>query len=141
MSQRRSNEKSITLAVATLAPILLLATLPTTSIRYTSLDFLLIWSLPGIVSSFVIYLYFNLRKTDIIGLFVIGYMLATTFQFVFDILVNNYSHSNLSLSLLISMAVGAGSGWAGTTLWNLLRRRSASPKKPVRKKRGKSASK
>ena len=133
MSKRRNKEKSISLVVATLAASLLLTTLPDASVDFTSPRFLLLWSLPGLVASFVIYLYFNLRKGDVIGVFVIGYMLATTFQFVFDVIVNNYTHSNLSLSLLIAMAMGAMAGWAGTSLWNLLRRRAAAPKKPVRK--------
>lgn len=133
MSKRRNKEKSIALIVATLASTLLLTTLPDASIYFTSPQFLILWSLPGLTASFVIYLYFNLNKGDVIGIFVIGYMLATTFQFVFDVIVNNYTHSNLSLSLLIAMLVGAVSGWAGTSAWNLLRRRAAAPKKPVRK--------
>ena len=133
MSKRRNKEKSIALIVATLASTLLLTTLPDASIDFTSPRFLILWSLPGLTASFVIYLYFNLNKGDVIGIFVIGYMLATTFQFVFDVIVNNYTHSNLSLSLLIAMLVGAVSGWAGTSAWHLLRRRAAAPKKPVRK--------
>jgi len=75
------------------------------------------WCILGIIGAFATYLYFNLKQKDIVGTFVMGYMLAVTVRFVFDVMVNNTAQSNLSLSLLLAMAVGGFTGWAGSQLW------------------------
>lgn len=86
------------------------------------------WCILGIVGSFGTFLYFNLKQKDIVATFVMGYMLAVTIRFVFDVMVNNTAQSNLSLALLLAMAVGGFNGWAGSQLW-ILMKKGNKPKK------------
>lgn len=69
------------------------------------------------------FLYFSLKMRDIIGTFTLGYMLAVIIRFVADILINNISHSNLTVSLAVSVVAGATAGWLGTMMWTLIRKK------------------
>lgn len=80
------------------------------------------WCILGIIGAFATFLYFNLKQKDIVATFVMGYMLAVTIKFVFDVMANNTAQSNLSLSLLLAMAVGGFTGWAGSQLWIQLKK-------------------
>lgn len=57
---------------------------------------------------------------DVIGTFIVGYMLAVILRFVGDIIINNIAHSNLSMALLLAMGVGAAAGWIGAGSWKLI---------------------
>ena len=63
-----------------------------------------------------------------IGTFVVGYMLAVILRFVADIVVNNISRNNLSITLFFAMVVGALAGWSGSMLWILLRKSNTKKK-------------
>lgn len=119
---KKTNHKFISIVVATVA-----AGIPISSMSARQLDFmdpwfLITWSILGIFGSFVTFLYFNLQKRDIIGTFIIGYMLAVILRFVIDVIVNNIAHSNLSLSLIIAMTVGGFVGWTGSEMWIQLKK-------------------
>lgn len=119
---KKTNHKLISIVVATVA-----AGIPISSMSARQLDFmdpwfLITWSILGIFGSFVTFLYFNLQKRDIIGTFIIGYMLAVILRFVIDVIVNNIAHSNLSLSLIIAMTVGGFVGWTGSEMWIQLKK-------------------
>ena len=94
-----------------------ISTIPASQLDFLDPVFLLTWCFLGIVGAFGTFLYFNLAKRDIIGTFVMGYMLAVILRFVIDVIVNNMSQSNLSISLLLAMAVGGFTGWTGSEIW------------------------
>lgn len=122
MSRNKQNsQKLISLTIATVAAGIPVATLSAAQLNFTSLSFIALWVLPGVIGSFVTYLYFNLKMRDVIGTFTLGYMLAVILRFVADILVNNVAHADLSLSLLIALMCGAFSGWAGSFIWTMMR--------------------
>ena len=98
------------------------STASASELNFTDPLFLLSWCILGTIASFGTFLYFNIKRSDIIGTFIIGYMLAVILRFVIDVIVNSMTHSNLGLSLLLAMAVGAFNGWAGSGLWLLMKR-------------------
>lgn len=122
--ERRNSQKFISLVVATIAAGIPISTASAHQLNFADPLFLGQWILLGVIGSFATFLYFSIKLRDIIGTFTLGYMLAVILRFVSDILINNVTHSNLSISLMISMAVGAFSGWLGSTLWLLMRRKS-----------------
>ena len=123
MSRNKQNsQKLISLTIATVAAGIPVATLSAAQLNFTSLSFIALWILPGVIGSFVTYLYFNLKMRDVIGTFTLGYMLAVILRFVADILINNVAHADLSLALLIALLCGAFSGWFGSAVWVLIRR-------------------
>lgn len=119
---KKKNHKFISIVVATIAAGIPITTVSAHQLDLTDPSFLLIWCIMGVIGSFGTYLYFSLQKSDIIGTFIVGYVLAVILRFVTDIVVNSISHSNLSLSLFIAMGAGAFAGWAGSSLWTLLKK-------------------
>lgn len=119
---KKKNHKFISIVVATIAAGIPIATVPAHQLDLTDPSFLFVWCMMGVVGSFGTYLYFSLQKSDIVGTFVVGYVLAVILRFVMDIVVNSITHSNLSLSLFIAMAAGAFAGWAGSGIWTLLKK-------------------
>lgn len=124
----RNNQKLIALIIATIAAGIPLATSPGAQINFVDTNFLLIWVLPGIFASFATFLYFSLKMRDIIGSFMLGYMLAVIIRFVADILISNVAHGDLSMSLFVALGIGGFSGWTGSAIWVLIRRQGR--KKP-----------
>lgn len=118
----RNNQKLIALIIATVAAGIPLATSPGAQITFTDTNFLLIWVMPGIFGSFVTFLYFSIKMREIIGSFMLGYVLAVIIRFVGDILISNVAHGDLSLSLFVALGVGGFSGWFGSAMWALIRR-------------------
>lgn len=108
--------------IATIAAGIPVSTAPSRQLDFTDPLFLATWILLGVVGSFGTYLYFNLHKRDIIGTFVVGYMVAVILRFVIEVIVINYTHSNLSISLLLAMMVGAFCGWFGSFLWDIMKK-------------------
>lgn len=119
---RKKNRNFISIVIATVAAGIPISTVSPYQLDFTDPLFLLIWTLPGIICSFGTFLYFNMKMQDIIGTFIMGYMLAVILRFVMDILVNNIVHSYFSISLLTAMAAGGLSGWMGAGLWLLIKR-------------------
>lgn len=119
---KSQNHKFISIIVALIAAGIPISTIPSHQLNFTDPLFLLTWCFLGIIGSFGTFLYFNLKKRDIVGTFIMGYMLAVILRFVVDVIVNNIAHSNLSLSLILAMAVGAFSGWAGSEIWIQLKK-------------------
>lgn len=113
--------------VATIAAGIPVSTAQTRQLDFTEPLFLATWILLGVVGSFVTYLYFNLHKRDMIGTFIVGYMLAVILRFVIDVIVNNYTHNNLIVSLLLAMIVGGFTGWCGSTLWDTMKKSRRKP--------------
>ncbi|MFO7846189.1 MAG: hypothetical protein R6V27_06500 [Balneolaceae bacterium] len=119
---KSTNRKLISIVIATIAAGIPVSTAPSRQLDFTDPLFLATWILLGVVGSFGTYLYFNLHKRDIIGTFVVGYMVAVILRFVIEVIVINYTHSNLSISLLLAMMVGAFSGWFGSFLWDIMKK-------------------
>ncbi|WP_340105955.1 hypothetical protein [Rhodohalobacter sp. 8-1] len=114
---KSKNHKFISIIVAMVAAGIPISTIPAHQLNFLDPVFLITWCFLGIVGAFGTFLYFNLKKRDIIGTFIMGYMLAVILRFVIDVIVNNIAHSNLSLSLLLAMAVGGVTGWVGSEIW------------------------
>jgi len=119
---RSNNHTFISIMVALIAGGIPISTVSANQLDFFDPIFLLTWCILGIVGSFGTFLYFNLKQKDIVATFVMGYMLAVTIRFVFDVMVNNTAQSNLSLALLLAMAVGGFTGWSGSQLWILLKK-------------------
>ncbi len=119
---RSNNHSFISILVAVISAGIPISTVPAHQLNVFDPVFLLTWCSLGIVGAFSTFLYFNLKQKDIIATFVMGYMLAVTIRFVFDVMVNNTAQSNLSLSLLLAMAVGGFTGWCGSQLWIQLKK-------------------
>ncbi len=118
----KKNHKLISIIVATIAAGIPISTVSAHQLNFTDPVFLITWCLLGILGAFGTFLYFNLQMRDVIGTFIVGYMLAVILRFVADIIINNIAHSNLSISLLLAMGVGAASGWIGAGSWRLIRK-------------------
>lgn len=125
---RSNNHTFISIVVAVIAGGIPISTTPAHQLDFFDPIFLATWCILGIVGAFGTFLYFNLKQKDIVSTFVMGYMLAVTIRFVFDVMVNNTVQSNLSLALLLAMAVGGFTGWTGSQLWVLMKK-SNRPKK------------
>jgi len=120
---RKHSQKLISIIVATIAAGIPISTSSAHQLNFLDPSFLVLWIVFGMVGSFGMFLYFSLKMRDIIGTFTLGYMLAVIIRFVADILINNITHSNLTISLAVSVAAGAAAGWLGTMLWALIRRK------------------
>ncbi|MEX0660559.1 MAG: hypothetical protein WD381_06140 [Balneolaceae bacterium] len=121
---RKHSQKLISIVVATVAAGIPISTSSSRQLDFLDPSFLILWVCFGMVASFGMFLYFSLKMRDIIGTFTLGYMLAVIIRFVADILINNISHSNLTVSLAISIAVGALAGWLGAMMWTIIRKKS-----------------
>ncbi|NBC27022.1 MAG: hypothetical protein GVY08_09185 [Bacteroidetes bacterium] len=128
-SLKNNNRKFISIVVATIAALVPISTAAPHQLNFSEPLFLLLWCSSGILCAFGTYLYYNLSVRDMIGTFVIGYMLAVILRFVADIIVNNIARTNLSITLFYAMLVGAVAGWAGSALWILLRKSTIKNKK------------
>jgi len=120
---RKHSQKLISIVVATIAAGIPISTSSAHQLNFLDPAFLALWVVMGMVGSFGMFLYFSLKMRDIIGTFTLGYMLAVIIRFVADILINNITHSNLTISLAVSVAAGASAGWLGSMLWTLIRRK------------------
>jgi hypothetical protein len=120
---RKHSQKLISIIVATVAAGIPISTSSAHQLNFLDPSFLVLWVCFGMVGSFGMFLYFSLKMRDIIGTFTLGYMLAVIIRFVADILINNISHSNLTVSLAVSIVAGAVAGWLGTMLWTIIRRK------------------
>lgn len=120
---RKHNQKLISIVVATVAAGIPISTSSAHQLNFLDPSFLILWVIFGMVGSFGMFLYFSLKMRDIIGTFTLGYMLAVIIRFVADILINNISHSNLTVSLAVSVVAGATAGWLGTMMWTLIRKK------------------
>lgn len=118
----KTNRKFISIVVATIAAGIPISTAAPHQLNFTDPLFLVTWLLLGTIASFGTYLYFNIALRDIIGTFIVGYMLAVILRFIADIVVSSITHTNLTYSLFLAMAVGAAAGWSGAGLWTLLRK-------------------
>ncbi|WP_147303623.1 hypothetical protein [Rhodohalobacter sp. SW132] len=118
----KKNHKFISIVIATISAGIPIATVDAHQLNFTDPVFLLTWCLLGVVGSFGTYLYFNLTMRDMIGTFIVGYMLAVILRFVGDIVVNSVAHSNLTNTLFLAIGVGAAAGWIGSGLWILLKK-------------------
>lgn len=118
----KKNRKFVSIVVATIAAGIPISTAAPHQLNFTDPLFLITWFALGTVASFGTYLYFNIALRDIIGTFIVGYMLAVILRFVTDIVVSNIQHSNLTSALFLAMGVGAAAGWAGAGMWTLLRK-------------------
>lgn len=118
----KKNHKLISIIIATIAAGIPISTVSAHQLNFSDPVFLITWCLLGILGAFGTFLYFNLQMRDVIGTFIVGYMLAVILRFVADIIINNIAHSNLSISLLLAMGVGAASGWIGAGLWRLIKK-------------------
>lgn len=125
---KSNNHTFISILVALISAGIPISTIPAHRLDFFDPLFLLTWCSLGIVGAFGTYLYFNLKQKDIVATFVMGYMLAVTIRFVFDVMVNNTAQSNLSLALLLAMGVGGFTGWCGSQIWIQLKK-SNKPKK------------
>lgn len=120
---RKHSQKIISIVVATVAAGIPISTSSAHQLDFLDPSFLILWITFGMVGSFGMFLYFSLKMRDIIGTFTLGYMLAVIIRFVADILVNNITHGNLTVSLAVSVVAGAVAGWLGTMLWTLIRKK------------------
>lgn len=127
--ETRNSRKIISIVVATIAAGIPISTSSASQLSFTDPTFLFTWFLFGMVASFGIYLYFDLKIKDVAGSFTLGYMLAVILRFVADILISNITHSSLSLWLLISMVVGFLAGSTGALIWYVIRTRGRGFKK------------
>lgn len=118
----KKNHKFISIIIATIAAGIPISTVSAHQLNFTDPVFLITWALLGILGSFGTFLYFNLQMRDVIGTFIVGYVLAVILRFVGDIIINNIAHGNLSISLLLAMVVGAAAGWIGAGSWRLIRK-------------------
>ena len=118
----KKNHKFISIIIATIAAGIPISTVSAHQLNFSDPYFLATWCLLGIFGAFITFLYFNLQMRDVIGTFIVGYMLAVILRFVGDIIINNVAHSNLSTSLLLAMGIGAAAGWIGAGSWSLMRK-------------------
>lgn len=118
----KKNYKFISIIIATIAAGIPISTVSAHQLNFSDPIFLVTWCFIGIIGAFGTFLYFNLQMRDIIGTFIVGYMLAVILRFVGDIIINNVAHGNLSISLLLAMGVGASAGWVGAGIWEIIRK-------------------
>jgi len=118
----KKNHKFISIVIATIAAGIPISTVSAHQLNFSDPVFLITWAILGILGSFGTFLFFNLQMRDVIGTFIVGYMLAVILRFVGDIIINNIAHSNLIWSLLLAMGVGAAAGWIGAGSWKLIKK-------------------
>lgn len=122
IESKRHNYRLIAIAISTLAAGLMVWTQNSRQIDFTDLSFLLLWLFMGAVASFVCQFIVNLRMSDIVGSFAIGYVIAIVIHFISGVLVSNYVQTRFELFLLIALLTGSAAGWLGALLWSLLRK-------------------
>jgi len=122
IESKRHNYRLIAIAISTLAAGLIVWTQNARQVDFTDLSFLLIWLLIGTIASFGCQLIVNLRMSDIIGSFAIGYVIAIVIHFISGVLVTNYVQTRFEFFLLIALLTGSAAGWLGALLWSLLRK-------------------
>lgn len=113
----RQNYKMIAILIATIAAGLPIWTQSLRQIDFTDPNFLMIWLAIGIAGAFTTLLFVNLKTWDMVTSFIIGYMIAVIVHFIAGILILNFIHAQLAISLLISMGVGIISGISGSYIW------------------------
>ncbi len=113
----RQNYKMIAILIATIAAGLPIWTQSLRQIDFTDPNFLMIWIAIGIVGAFTTLLFVNLKTWDMVTSFIIGYMIAVILHFIAGILILNFIHAQLAISLLISMGAGIISGITGSYIW------------------------
>jgi len=107
----------IAILIATIAAGLPIWTQSLRQIDFTDPNFLMIWIAIGIVGAFTTLLFVNLKTWDMVTSFIIGYMIAVILHFIAGILILNFIHAQLAISLLISMGAGIISGITGSYIW------------------------
>jgi len=122
IESKRHNYRLIAIAISTLAAGLMVWTQNSRQVDFTDPSFLLLWLFMGAVASFVCQFIVNLRMSDIVGSFAIGYVIAIVIHFISGVLVSNYVQARFELFLLIALLTGSAAGWLGALLWSLLRK-------------------
>jgi hypothetical protein len=119
---KRHNYRLIAIAISTLAAGLMVWTQNSRQIDFTDPSFLLLWLLMGTVASFVCQFIVNLRMSDLVGSFAMGYVIAIVIHFISGVLISNYVQTRFEFFLLIALLTGAAAGWLGALIWSLLRK-------------------
>lgn len=122
IESKRHNYRLIAIAISSLAAGLIVWTQNARQVDFTDISFLLIWLLIGTIASFGCQLIVNLRMSDIVGSFAIGYVIAIVIHFISGVLVTNYVQTRFEFFLLIALLTGSAAGWLGALLWSLLRK-------------------
>lgn len=118
----RKNYQLTASAIAFVAAGLPISTASAWQINFFDPSFLILWLGLGLLASFGTNLIFTLKPGEMAGSFAVGYTLAVIIRFVADILINNYTRSNLSMILLVTIATGLVAGWLGSVLWKMMKR-------------------
>lgn len=118
----RKNYQLTASAIAFVAAGIPISTASAWQINFFDPSFLILWVGLGLLASFGTNLIFTLKPSEMAGSFAVGYTLAVIIRFVADILINNYTRSNLSMILLVTIATGLVAGWLGSMLWKLMKR-------------------
>jgi hypothetical protein len=113
----RQNYKIIAILIATIAAGLPIWTQSLRQIDFTDPNFLMIWLAVGIFGAFTTLLFVNLKTWDMVTSFIVGYMIAVILHFIAGILILNFIHAQLAISLLIAMGVGIICGISGSYIW------------------------
>ena len=119
----RQNYKYIALTIATLSAGIPLWTYSGTAIDFTDVQFLIIWAVIGITGSFFALFIINLNMRDMVSSFISGYVIAVIIYFVSRILVSSLVHTQFILSLLMAIAVGFISGFSGSMIWRIIKKK------------------
>lgn len=106
----RQNYKLIAITIATIAAGLPLWTQTIGQVDFTATSFLAQWFLIGLAGSLITRFVANLQPRDMIGSFIIGYIIAVVIYFVSRILIANVIHSQFILSLAIAIGFGILTG-------------------------------
>ncbi|MCC5912968.1 MAG: hypothetical protein JJU46_01225 [Balneolaceae bacterium] len=125
----RQNYKLIAITIATIAAGLPLWTQTTGQVDFTSTGFLVQWFLIGLAGSFVTRFVTNLQPRDMIGGFIIGYIIAVVIYFVSRILIANVIHSQFILSLAVAIGFGIATGGIGSLVWSSFGKSAGKKKK------------
>lgn len=120
----RQNYKMIAIFVALVAAGIPLLTHSSGRINFMDYWFLAGWLASGVVGAFFTLLIANLKTRDLIGSFTIGYASALIVYFVSRILLANMIHSQFILSLGIAILFGIISGWTGSLIWTLIKKKN-----------------
>lgn len=124
----RQNYKIIAVIIATLGAGLPIWTQSVRDVNFTDLNFLGLWLLIGIISAFVTLFFVNLNLGDMIASFTTGFLIAVVGLFIGGIIINNHIHSQLAISLPLAMITGVISGFSGSTIWKLIKKKKRETK-------------
>lgn len=117
IESRRHNYRLIAITIATIAAGLLIWTQNIRQINFLDPVFLFSWVFVGVIAAFVSRFVVNLKASDMIGSFAIGYVIAVVLHFVFGVMMTNYVQSHFEVSLLVALLCGTTAGWLGSVLW------------------------